>query len=55
MCGKPFSREHAIDHVRSLDAAARSGAAEYVGRAPEFVNTPLRTALQSQPWFCDHG
>jgi hypothetical protein len=51
VCGHPFSVEHALEHVRALDPAAKSGAAEYVWRAPAFVNTPLRVALQSQPWF----
>lgn len=51
VCGHPFSVEHALGHVRALDPAAKSGAAEYVWRAPAFVNTRLRVALQSQPWF----
>jgi hypothetical protein len=55
VCGKAFSIEHAIAHVRSLEAPTKAGAAEYVWRAPNFVNTPLRAALQSQPWFRADG
>lgn len=41
----------AVDHVQRLPAKAKALAAEYVWRAPEFVVTPLRTALQAEPWF----
>jgi hypothetical protein len=51
LCGQPFSVAAALAHLRSLDPAAKSGAAEYVWRAPTFVNTPLRTALEAEPWF----
>jgi len=51
VCGYSFSVEHALGHLCALDSAEKSGAAEYVWRAPTFVNTPLRVALQSQPWF----
>ena len=50
-CGRAFSVDNAVAHLRVLDATAKSGAAEYVWRAPGFVSTPLRVALQSQPWF----
>lgn len=51
VCGRSFTVENALSHVGTLDVQAKSGAAAYVWRAPEFVVTPLRTALQSQPWF----
>jgi len=51
ICGKPFNIDAAVAHIQSLDGEAKSGAAEYVWRAPEFVDTPLRRALQAQPWF----
>ena len=51
ICGSDFSIPNAVAHVRALDEGAKSGAAEYVRRAPAFVNTPLRSALQSEPWF----
>jgi hypothetical protein len=46
-----FSIESALAHLQTLDAKAKAGAAEYVWRAPGFVRTPLRTALQAEPWF----
>jgi cation transport regulator ChaC len=48
---KPFSVENAIDHLQSLGADGKVKAAEYVWRAPDFVTTPLRSALQLEPWF----
>ena len=51
LCGQPFSIEAALAHLRSLEARAKSGAAEYVWRAPGFVKTALRTALEAEPWF----
>lgn len=50
-CGNLFSVADAITHLHTLDAKAKSLAAEYVGRAPDFVKTPVRIALQSEPWF----
>lgn len=50
-CGRPFTVLHAVAHVSGLAAEAKSGAAEYVWRAPDFIKTPLREALQQQPWF----
>jgi hypothetical protein len=46
-----FSVESALAHLRALDARAKAGAAEYVRRAPDFVRTPMRTALEVEPWF----
>ena len=51
VCGSPFSVPNAVAHVRALDGGAKAGAAEYVWRAPDFVDTPLRSALQAEPWF----
>ena len=48
---REFSVESALAHLRALDAKSKAGAAEYVWRAPDFVNTPVRTALQAEPWF----
>lgn len=45
----------AVDHVQGLPVDAKAKAAEYVWRAPEFVVTPLRTALQAEPWFKKPG
>lgn len=41
----------AVDHVQRLPAEAKALAAEYVWRAPEFIVTPLRAALEAEPWF----
>ena len=43
--------EAAVNHVQQLPTEAKALAAEYIWRAPEFVVTPLRTALQAEPWF----
>jgi len=49
--GKPFSVDNALGHIRSLSAEGKAKAAEYVWRAPTFIDTPLRRALQAEPWF----
>lgn len=49
--GQPFSVPAAVRHVASLSAKGKAAAAEYVLRAPDFVSTPLRAELQSQPWL----
>ncbi|MFY9732352.1 MAG: hypothetical protein WBQ04_15180 [Candidatus Acidiferrales bacterium] len=41
----------AVDHIQGLPAEGKAKAAEYVWRAPEFIVTPLRNALQAEPWF----
>jgi hypothetical protein len=41
----------AVSHVQGLTAEGKVKAAEYVWRAPEFIITPLRNALQAEPWF----
>lgn len=48
---RPFSVANAIVHLQGLPSAAKAGAAEYVWRAPSFVQTPLRTAIEVEPWF----
>ena len=51
--GSGFSVATAIAHLKQLQPAAKSKAAEYVWRAPDFVKTPLRTELQKEPWFSE--
>ena len=41
----------AKQHVRELDPGAKAKAAEYIWRAPSFVDTPLRSELQHDPWL----
>jgi hypothetical protein len=43
--------EVAVNHVQHLPAEAKALAAEYVWRAPDFIATPVRSALQAEPWF----
>jgi hypothetical protein len=47
----PFSVDSVISYMKALDPAAKAKAAEYVWRAPPFVKTPVRSALQTEPWF----
>jgi len=51
VCRTPFSVDTAMSHIASLPPEGKAKAAEYVWRAPDFIETPLRTALQAQPWF----
>jgi L-arabinose isomerase len=49
--GQQFSVGAALRHLKGLTAEGKAMAAEYVWRAPDFVRTPLRTALEGEPWF----
>lgn len=49
----PFSVARAIAHLQGLDSRGKAKAAEYVWRAPSFVQTPLRDALEVGPWFSE--
>jgi hypothetical protein len=49
--GRSFSVAHVLEYIQHLDLAAKVKAAEYVWRAPDFVQTPVRDALQGEPWF----
>src|ERR1700686_3239135 len=46
-----FAIEAALSHLKKLTPAGKSKAAEYIWRAPDFVKTPLRSAVQREPWF----
>jgi hypothetical protein len=48
---KPFSLEAVISYVNMLPPEGKANAAEYIWRAPNFVQTPVRFALQQEPWF----
>ena len=48
-----FSVEAAKRHIQELDVTGQKRAAEYICRAPDFINTPLRRGLQSESWFKD--
>lgn len=49
--GTSFSVLAAVEHIKKLDACGQAKAAEYVWRAPAFIHTPVRDALQQEPWF----
>lgn len=49
--GKDFTVPNAITHLQSLESEGKAMAAAYVWRAPDFVKTELRAALQIAPWF----
>jgi hypothetical protein len=49
--GKPFSVAAAFAHLNTLDEGVRAMTIEYVRRAPDFVRTDFRTALQTESWF----
>ena len=49
--GKPFSVREALSYLKALSPEGMVKAAEYVWRAPEFIHTPLRRALEVEPWF----
>jgi hypothetical protein len=48
---QPFSIEAAKTYLKDLSPESKSKAAEYIWRAPEFIETPLRKAMQVEPWF----
>jgi hypothetical protein len=50
--GQEFSVPNAINHLQGLSDEGKAMAAEYVWRAPDLVATPLRRALELEPWFC---
>jgi len=49
--GMPFSVDAACTYLQGLSAEAKARSAEYVRRAPDFVESPLRQRLQGEPWF----
>jgi hypothetical protein len=53
--GEEFSVSAALSHLKSLAPKGKARAAEYIWNAPPFVQTPLRAALEQEPWFKPHG
>jgi hypothetical protein len=41
----------AVNHLQLLTPEGKTKAAEYVWKAPDFIVTPLRSALEVEPWF----
>ena len=53
--GEPFSVKAVLAYVKTLCPTGKAKAAEYVWKAPEFVQTAVRSALQQEPWFSKPG
>jgi hypothetical protein len=51
--GTPFSVDVAVAYIKTLDRCGKAKAVEYIWRAPKFVKTPVRSALEQEPWFAD--
>lgn len=48
---REFTFDAAIEHLQGLSREGKANAATYVWRAPPFVQTKLREALETEPWF----
>ena len=48
---KDFTVKAAIEHLQGLPPEGKALAATYVWRAPSFIRTELRVALETEPWF----
>lgn len=46
-----FSIDAALAHLKGLSPEGKAKAAEYIWRAPDFIKTKLRDAVQLEPWF----
>ena len=51
---QPFSVKEAVAYLKRLAPAAKVKAAEYIWRAPHFIRTPLRDAVEEATWFHGH-
>lgn len=49
--GHEFNVESAKTHLVGLSIEGKSKAFEYISRAPDFIRTELREAVQTEPWF----
>jgi hypothetical protein len=48
-----FTVDAAVEHLKQLPNGSVTKAAEYIRKAPECINTPLRRILQNEQWFTD--
>lgn len=48
---KCFSVDEALRYLSNLPSEGKAKAAEYIWRAPDFIQTALRDAVQDEPWF----
>jgi hypothetical protein len=53
--GKPFSISAAMAHIKGLPDPGKRAAYDYASRAPDFIRTPLRSALMNARWFKEIG
>lgn len=49
--GHRFCVKEAIAYLKRLPPEGKAKAAEYIWRAPGFIRTPLRSAVEIEPWF----
>ena len=49
--GKKFAVKDALTYLAGLPPEGKALAAEYIWRAPDFIEMPLRTAVEVAPWF----
>jgi hypothetical protein len=47
----PFSLMRGIDYLKTLEGESLAAALEYIDGAPEATDTPLRRALNADPWW----
>lgn len=48
---QPFSVNAAVAYLKGLSPEGKAKAAEYIWRAPNFIQTPLRSAIEKESWF----
>jgi len=44
-----------LAYIKELKPEGKAKAAEYVWRTPDFAKTPVRSALETRPWFAKVG
>lgn len=53
--GKPFSVSAAMAHIKGLPDTGKRSSFTYVSNTPDFIRTPVRSALLGARWFQDLG
>ncbi|MGK2914580.1 MAG: hypothetical protein ACSLE5_09040 [Porticoccaceae bacterium] len=46
-----FTVDAVCTYLQGLSVEGKGKAVEYILRAPDFIETPLRQRLQQEPWF----
>ena len=52
--GEDFSVDAAKQYLQGMCNEGKAKSAEYIMRAPNFIDTSLRRAMQTEPWFNEH-